>query len=42
MNGLVNWGDTDQYPLPSVLPLGRCYYCTGMMMKVFLQLTPAN
>ena len=42
MNGLVNWDDTDQFPQPSVLPLGHCYYCTGMMMKVCLQLTPAN
>jgi hypothetical protein len=42
MNGLANWGDIDQFPQRSVSPLGHYYYCTAMMMKVFLQLTPAN
>jgi hypothetical protein len=42
MNGLVNWGDIDQFPQPSVSPLGRYCCCTAMMMKVFPQLTLAN
>jgi hypothetical protein len=42
MNGLVNWGDIDQFPQPSVSPLGHYYCCTAMMTKVFPRLTPAN